>query len=230
MDTQVVILAAGMGRRLGRPFPKPLTPLRDGRTILAHQLANIEATFGADAQVLIVVGFKFEEVIEAAPSASFVYNDRFEQTNTSKSLLKALLSTSERGVLWMNGDVIFHPAVLTRVEQAIMNETSFVCVNTALTAEEEVKYTVSEAGVIQGLSKTVTGGLGEAVGINYIASSDKQTLIRRLAEVSDQDYFERGLEIAIAEDGVRVIPIDISDLYAVEIDFDEDLDHANSFI
>ncbi|MEC7001408.1 MAG: phosphocholine cytidylyltransferase family protein, partial [Actinomycetota bacterium] len=27
---QAVILAAGMGTRLGRPFPKPLTPLSDG--------------------------------------------------------------------------------------------------------------------------------------------------------------------------------------------------------
>jgi hypothetical protein len=31
---QVVILAAGMGTRLGRDAPKPLTPLLDGRTIL----------------------------------------------------------------------------------------------------------------------------------------------------------------------------------------------------
>ena len=35
---QVVILAAGMGTRLGRPHPKPLTPLHDGRSILQRQL------------------------------------------------------------------------------------------------------------------------------------------------------------------------------------------------
>ncbi len=34
---QAVILAAGMGTRLGRPFPKPLTPLSDGRTIMEQQ-------------------------------------------------------------------------------------------------------------------------------------------------------------------------------------------------
>ena len=31
------ILAAGLGVRLGRPLPKPLTPLRDGRSILQQQ-------------------------------------------------------------------------------------------------------------------------------------------------------------------------------------------------
>ena len=35
---QVAILAAGRGTRLGTPHPKPLTPLRDGRTILGNQL------------------------------------------------------------------------------------------------------------------------------------------------------------------------------------------------
>lgn len=229
MDTQVVILAAGMGTRLGRPFPKPLTPLKDDRTILAHQLANIKETFGSDAQIMIVVGFKLEQILTAAPSATFVYNERYEHTNTSKSLLRALQNTGDRGVLWMNGDVIFHPDVLTRAKQFIDEEKSFVCVDTAVTADEEVKYTVSDTGMIRELSKTLAGGLGEAVGINYISPADKPALTSRLADVADQDYFERGIEVAIVEDKLNVLPIDISDLYAVEIDFDEDLAHANSF-
>ena len=31
MANNIVILAAGVGSRLGRPHPKPLTPLSDGR-------------------------------------------------------------------------------------------------------------------------------------------------------------------------------------------------------
>jgi hypothetical protein len=34
-----------------------------------------------------------------------VYNERYDQTNTSKSLLRALKATGKGGVLWMNGDV-----------------------------------------------------------------------------------------------------------------------------
>ena len=37
MNVQAVILAAGMGSRLGKPWPKPLTPLRDGRTIMQQR-------------------------------------------------------------------------------------------------------------------------------------------------------------------------------------------------
>jgi choline kinase len=72
----------------------------------------------------------------------------------------------------------------------------------------------------------VTDALGEAVGINLISADDKPRLVARLEECDDQDYFERGLELAIERDGVKVSPVDISDLFAVEVDFAEDLARA----
>jgi choline kinase len=228
MSIQTVILAAGMGTRLGRPHPKPLTELRDGRTILAQQLGNLRSVYGREAEVLIVVGFKLEMILEAAPNVAFTYNEVYDQTNTSKSLLRALRVTGDRGVLWLNGDVVFHPDVLRRVQPLIDEGKSFVCVNTSSVGDEEVKYTVDDEGFIKELSKKVgAGALGEAVGINYIAAQDKAKLLQRLDEVDDQDYFEGGLELAVAHDGVKVTPVDISDLYAVEVDFAEDLERAN---
>ena len=61
----------------------------------------------------------------------------------------------------------------------------------------------------------------------FVSGADKAALISRLNEVADQDYFERGIELAIQQDGLKFKPVDISDLYAVEIDFAEDLDRAN---
>jgi len=52
-------------------------------------------------------------------------------------------------------------------------------------------------------------------------------LIARLDEVGDQDYFERGIEFGIERDGLKFKAVDISDLYAVEVDFAEDLERAN---
>src|SRR3712207_9532059 len=70
--------------------------------------------------------------------------------------------------------------------------------------------------------------LFRSVGINYISSADKATLIEHLEECSHEDYFERGIETAIAERGLRVLPVDISQYAAVEVDFDGDLQRANS--
>ena len=227
MTTQVVILAAGMGSRLGRSLPKPLTELSDGRTIMQQQMENIRFAFGADAHITVVVGYKLEHIIDAFPEVEYVYNEQYDQTNTSKSLLKALRASNDGGALWLNGDVVFDPQVLARVAPLIEAGQSFVVVNTAKVSDEEVKYTLDSAGFIDQLSKQVQPALGEAVGINYVAAQDKAALIARLAQVDDQDYFERGIELAIARDGLRFQAVDISDLYAVEVDFPEDLERAN---
>ena len=229
MTVQAVILAAGMGTRLGKPWPKPLTPLSDGRTIMRQQMDKLIASF-ADVRITTVVGFKLELILEAFPDVTYVYNENYDRTNTNRSLLKALRQSADGGVLWMNGDVVFDPRVLERVSDLIDAGQSFICVNTAVVGEEEVKYTVDAEGFVDRLSKTVTDALGEAVGINYVSGSDKPLLIERLAECDDSDYFERGIEIMVEKDGARVLPFDIRDLFAVEVDFEEDLSRANQHL
>jgi choline kinase len=69
--------------------------------------------------------------------------------------------------------------------------------------------------------------LGEAVGINFISSHEKADVIIKLDACGEQDFFERVLELAIEKNGLQMEPIDISDLFAVEVDFQDDLDRAN---
>lgn len=229
MGQQVAILAAGMGTRLGQPFPKPLTELRDGRTIMAQQLENIRSVFPG-AQIYTVVGFKLEMILEAHPTSLYVYNEEFDVTNTSKSLMRVLRASGPGGVVWLNGDVVFDPRVLERLLPHIDADQSVIAVNTAVVGEEEVKYTVDADGWVDLLSKQVTDALGESIGINFIAAKDKDLLVRYLDEVDAQDYFERGIELAIERSGLKVLPVDISDLYAIEVDFAEDLARANEHV
>lgn len=223
----VVVLAAGLGTRLGRRHPKPLTHLHDGRTILQQQLDHVRTDLWPDTRVVIVVGYKKELVMEAAAAdATFVYNDLFDETNTSKSLLRALRMAPPGDVLWLNGDVVFTPGLLAFLRDETAGG-SFVAVNTARVAEEEVKYTLDEHGHVAALSKQVVGGLGEAIGINFVTAADRELLIRHLDRVEAQDYFEKGLENAIVEDGLALRAVDVSRFGVVEVDFDDDLDRAN---
>jgi choline kinase len=227
---QVVILAAGMGTRLGRSAPKPLTPLQDGRSILGRQLDCLRSVLGSDTSITAVVGYRGKKIMKAAPELLFAYNPDYATTNTSKSLLRALRTSREGGVLWLNGDVVFDPAVLELAIPFLRADQSFVCVDTNTVAEEEVKYTLDEDGFVRELSKTVVGGLGEAVGINYVSGADKAALITYLEKCGDQDYFERGMELAIQREGLRFRPLDISRFAAVEVDFETDLVRANSLL
>lgn len=227
---QVVILAAGMGTRLGRSEPKPLTRLRDGRTILQRQLDGLRGVLGDDVPITAVVGYRAKLIMAADPGLQFTYNPDFAHTNTSKSLLRALRTSRAGGVLWLNGDVVFDPAVLELTLPLLRADQSFVCVDTNVVGDEEVKYTLDGAGFVRELSKTVVGGLGEAVGINYVSAADKAALITHLERCADGDYFERGMETAVQEHGLRIRPLDISAFSAVEVDFEADLQRANTLL
>jgi len=227
---QVVLLTAGMGTRLGREEPKPLTVLRDGRSILRRQLDGLREVLGAAVPIRAVVGYRAELVRAAAPDLAFSTNPDFAVTNTSKSLLRGMLDSAPGGVLWLNGDVVFDPAVLDLVLPHVRADESVVCVDTNAVGDEEVKYTLDDDGYVRELSKTVVGGLGEAVGINFVSSEDKPTLIEHLQACGDQDYFERGIETAIESAGLRFRPVDISAYAAVEVDFETDLHRANAML
>lgn len=232
MTVQVVILAAGLGTRLARPHPKPLTQLKDGRTILQQQVENLQSAFGKKLRLTLVVGYKLDLLMEHVPDASFVYNESFDQTNTSKSLLKALKNSTKGGVLWLNGDVVFDPYLLELMKPRMAAGESAVTVNTDSVSDEEVKYTTDSFGYIHRLSKTIPHSLaeGEAVGINYISQRDKKQLIRNLSAVSDHDYFERGIENTIKNGEVKYRPVDIKHYMAIEVDSPADLVRANDAI
>jgi choline kinase len=173
------------------------------------------------------VGFKKDLIMESMPDATYIYNPIFDQTNTSKSLLKALKKYHSESVLWLNGDVVFDKQVFDLLTPYINKNESFVSVNNEEVGDEEVKYTLDTDGYIKDISKTVKNGLGEAVGINFISSKDINFFIKRLEECDNNDYFERGIETAIQKDEIKVNAVDISKFNCVEVDFLEDLENAN---
>lgn len=223
---KIIILAAGIGSRLGNPFPKPLTPLKGGKSIMERQVENLSQNFN-EHDISVVVGFKKDLIMERFPDLTYIYNQFFDATNTSKSLLKALKKYRNEDVLWINGDVIFDVDLFSVLNREIEQKNSFVSVNTSRVAEEEVKYTLKN-GFIEELSKQVKNGLGEAVGINFISREDMPVLLKQLENCDDNDYFERGIEMAIEQDDLQIKAVDISNFRCMEVDFKEDLEAANN--
>lgn len=225
---KIIILAAGIGSRLGNSLPKPLTKLKNGKSIMKMMIENISSKYNID-DIIVVVGYKKDLIMESFPSLSFVYNQLFDSTNTSKSLLKAIKKNTESDILWFNGDVIFDAQILNSIDKKIHEGSSFISVNTNKVGDEEIKYTLKK-GLVFELSKSVERGLGEAVGINYINSSDLKGFIKRLEECENQDYFEKALEMSIKKDKLNLDVLDISKFYCMEIDFIEDLKDANDLL
>ena len=222
----VVILAAGVGSRLGKSHPKALTKLKNKNTILQQQIQSIKKN-DKKAMIYAIVGFKAYMIMEKFSQLFYIYNGKYAHTNTSKSLLLALKNIKKGGVLWLNGDVVFEADLMENIMPRIKEGKSFVCVNNLQVGEEEIKYTLNAQGNISQISKRVQGALGEAIGINYIASADKKKFIACLEKCKDHDYFEQAMEFAISEEGVEFSAVDISKYTCMEIDFLKDLNAIN---
>ena len=220
----VIILLAGIGGRLGLPFPKGLTPLTAEETIFSRQL-RIFRNFGLT--IIGVVGFKKDLIMEADPDIFYAYNPNFDTTNTSKSLLCALKHIGDKDVLWINGDVVFEPEVIERI---LLEDGSTVAVNNARVGKEEVKYTVDDQGFIKAISKDIKNPLGEALGINLIQSKYLAAFKEKLSIVDNQDYFERSMELLITDHGPVFRPLPVGELFCIEVDFQEDLDQARRIV
>ena len=220
---RAVILAAGIGSRINSQRPKCLTKLPNNQTILGNQIEIIRKN--GIREIIVVVGFKKELIMEEHPEVFFRYNPMFHINNTAKSLMLAMEEFGEDDLVWLNGDVYLENEVLSRV---LNRKGNTVAVNKSQCAQEEIKYKTDKFGYICQISKKINNGEGEAVGVNKISKKDFAVFLNCLKKCSQQSYFEKGIELSL-EEGVKFTSVDISDCKCVEIDFKKDLDKVYSF-
>lgn len=199
---KAMILVAGTGSRFGTSMPKCLLEVQNGERIMDAQLKALRS-FVPIEDIVAVVGYKKEKIIDTYPDLTFVYNEEFATANNCKSLLKGLKRFRECDVLVLNGDVWLGPEVIRRVVQSTH---SAIAVTTKRVADEEVKYRIDNKGYISELSKSVVGGLGEAIGVHKIRSNHVPALIQKLEDCHYSDIYEAGIEKLLNEISFR--PVD----------------------
>jgi len=220
-----VILAAGTGSRLGLSAPKPLAVLVGGKTIFDCQVEKVARFIPVD-NIYVVVGYKKEMFVEQHPELNYIHNEAYAETNTGKSLLKALNEIDNDDVLWLNGDIVFDEQLISKLARA---NNSCVLVDNKECGAEEVKYNTDSEGYIRYISKQVSSAEGEALGINLVKIKDLPVLKKHLALIGDQEYFERAIENMIGKDNVKIRPVNSDGLFCHEVDFPEDLEYAKKY-
>ena len=86
MQTNIIILAAGHGKRMQSETPKVLSLLH-GKPLIRHLLDSVESS-GVSAQPVIVVGQK-RELVMAAMGPAYRYAPQEEQLGTGHAVLSA---------------------------------------------------------------------------------------------------------------------------------------------
>ena len=117
MPLDVIVLAAGQGKRMRSTLPKVLHPLA-GRPLLAHVLDAARAL--KPRQIFVVVGHGGAEVRAALEGARVTWVEQPRQFGTGHAVMQALPKV-RRGaaVLVLNGDVpLVRPATLAHLAAA----------------------------------------------------------------------------------------------------------------
>jgi len=103
MALNVVILAAGQGKRMHSALPKVLHPLA-GKPLLAHVIATAREL--KPARLCVVYGYGGEQVPDAVRGEGLVFVEQQPQLGTGHALQQALPHLDQRaGTLVLYGDV-----------------------------------------------------------------------------------------------------------------------------
>lgn len=115
----VVIPAAGLGKRMRSFGPKALIPLND-ETVLARQVRLIRNAY-PKSKIVVVAGFESDRVKKACKELKRVccrINEDFETCNVAYSISQGLKCISSReGALVVYGDLVFSEKVFENIDK-----------------------------------------------------------------------------------------------------------------
>src|ERR1044071_4993184 len=102
MPLDVIVLAAGQGKRMKSDLPKVLHPIA-GRPLLAHVLDTARAL--SPRKTIVVHGHGAEQGRAAFPDPSIAWVLQAEQLGTGHAVMQALPQVAAEQVLVLYGDV-----------------------------------------------------------------------------------------------------------------------------
>lgn len=226
---QAIILAAGMGTRLGTALPKPLTEIAPGLSLLGN-LVTILARLVPLRDLHVVVGHQAPAIVRALPNLHYVMNIEFARTNTARSLLLGLRAVhGADDILWINGDLYLNfPTAQRLVRSDTRHSRALVARGRA--GPEAMKYSLRPDGGIARLSKTAADSPGESLGLHVVLKRDRPALHEALLQAGANDYYEAAVERCTLAGTIRVMPIEAGQGFCREIDDPDDLDEVRAHV
>ncbi|HEX9006283.1 MAG TPA: phosphocholine cytidylyltransferase family protein [Bacteroidota bacterium] len=228
-----VLLAAGVGSRL-RPLtdamPKCLLPL-GGSTLLERTLRAFQ---GAGlARCLLVTGYR-HEMVEAEVRrlglrlpVECLYNALYESTNNNYSLWLAGRKAAGSGILLMDADILFDPALVQLLLEASAPD-ALVLRTDGLLGTEEIKVELA-GSLVTRIGKDVdpSRAAGESIGIEKFSANTAQALFEVLGRRKERYEFYEASFQELIDQGTRLEAVASGDLVCMEIDTPQDLAAAD---
>jgi len=224
---QAVILAAGVGSRLGestRNTPKCLVEV-GGKPLIKHQLDAL-ADHGI-GPVLVVLGYQAGAVQKAlGEGAEYVLNSQYAETNSLYSLWLAR-EWVRAPFLLLNCDLLFHPDVLDRL--LAQDGSALAYDSTSYGGREQTKVAIRDGRVLDlGKDMPNRAARGESLGMLKFDADGTKALFESAAALIEQGHKQSWVIEATrtACSTATIHGVNVAGLPWAEVDFPYDLDRA----
>ena len=213
-DLDIIIPAAGLGKRMKSYGPKALINIKYGQRIIDRQLYLIDSYF-EEYNIVLVCGFEADKLMENSPDNIIkVENESYDSTNVARSIgigLRSLPSTER--VLIINGDLVFTENAITSMKY----DTSCVFISNDSMDDGEVGCIVNSRGNLEHLMYDLPTKWCQIVYLQGKELSEMKKIVwsRRnkkmfTFEVINKIIERGGIFKCIEDPSVRVIDVDTS--------------------
>ena len=182
-----VILAAGMGTRMGIDKPKCMIKI-NGVTIIERQLTILN-NLGIN-NITVVTGYKreiIENLVKNKYGVKCIYNEDYEKYNNWKSLLIGIKNVNDNTII-IDGDLVFNKSILESLLKC-NDESCMVIDSNKIYSDESMRVSVENA-YINSISKKYPNSYGEYIGIARINNKNLHCLRDSLENSADDDYYD----------------------------------------
>lgn len=226
-----LILAAGMGKRLGAAGagrPKCLLEI-DGETLLARLLRQIRR-HDAAADIVLVLGYRSELVAPLAEGCRIVLNPFFDLTGINASLWFAR-DAFDAPLHVIHGDVVLSEALAADLFTAAPE--SLVCLDSNVQDPKEINVAVRDGRVTR-FGVNYAGYSGAYAGVLKLSAAAARlfadTLDARIRKGFNESrvYYFFVMRRLLAEPGLFFAPFDFAPYRWKEIDYARDLAEADA--
>jgi choline kinase len=228
-----VILAAGIGSRMGTHTldrPKCLLEVAPGATLLGLQLDRLFETGRVDRAV-VVTGYRSDLVEDFVRrhrgdrDVTVAYNPFFDISNNLHSLWLARHHLDKGGLI-VNGDDLFHPALLR--EALAARGDVVVTINRKHSYDpDDMKVLVDDRRLLRiGKDLALDAAHGEAIGVIRVSPRGATQLgdaLDRMVRGGDRNVFYLRAVQHLIDQGVPVHTADITPIPWAELDEPRDL-------